>query len=97
MLECHVDWKHCVVTLSVAGAIAFAAVATWVPEKRLRLAIPAALLLILAVYEIHMIRWEKTVHAPIRLDLAVEVPLMFLLLAWGIAVLILPRRTRRKD
>ena len=86
------DWEHCVVALSALGAITFAAVAVQRPEKRLRLAIPIVLLLLLAIYETLMLRWEKTVHAPIRLDLMVEIPLMFLLLAWGIAALIFPLR-----
>jgi hypothetical protein len=92
-----VDWEHCVAALSASSAIAFAAVAARIPEKRLRLAIPAVLFLAVAVYEIFMLRWEKTVHAPIRLDLIVEIPLMFVLLAWGIAVLIFPRRGHRKE
>jgi hypothetical protein len=92
-----VDWEHCVVALSALGAISFAAVAVRLPEKRLRLSIPILLLSVLAVYEMSMIRWEKTVHAPIRVDLVVEVPLMFLILAWGIAALILPlRRPQQK-
>jgi hypothetical protein len=91
-----VDWEHCVVALSALSALSFAAVAVRVPEKRLRLAILAALLLILAIYEIHMIRWEQTVHAPIRLDLVVEIPLMFLLMAWGIAALIFPLRRQQQ-
>jgi NO-binding membrane sensor protein with MHYT domain len=91
-----VDWEHCVVALSALSALSFAAVAARVPEKRLRLAILAALLLILAIYEIHMIRWEQTVHAPIRLDLVVEIPLMFLLMAWGIAALIFPLRRQQQ-
>lgn len=49
------------------------------PEKRWRIAIPAVLLCILAVYELWMIRWEKTVHGPIRIDLLLEIPLMFVL------------------
>jgi hypothetical protein len=92
-----VDWEHCVVALSALGAISFAAVAARAPQKRVRLAIPIALLLLLAIYEIFMIRWEKTVHAPIRLDLVVEIPLMFVLMAWGLAVLILPRRIDDKE
>jgi hypothetical protein len=87
-----VDWEHCVVALSALGAITFAAVAVQRPEKRLRLAIPIVLLLLLAIYETLMLRWEKAVHAPIRLDLMVEIPLMYLLLAWGIATLIFPLR-----
>ena len=63
----------------------------------MRLAIPIVLLLVVAIYETLMIRWENTVHAPIRLDLMVEIPLMFLLLAWGIAALILPRRKFRQE
>jgi hypothetical protein len=97
MLECHVDWEHCVVALSAFGAIFFAAIAVRLPEKRLRLVIPIILLVLLVIHESLMIRWEKTVHAPIRLDLVVEIPLLFLLLAWGIAALILPRRTRPKE
>jgi hypothetical protein len=92
-----VDWEHCVVALSALGAITFAAVAVQRPEKRLRLAIPIVLLLLLAIYETLMLRWEKAVHAPIRLDLMVEIPMMFLLLAWGIATLIFPlRKTQQK-
>jgi hypothetical protein len=91
-----VDWEHCVVALSALGAISFAAVAVRLAEKRLRLAIPIILLVLLVIHESLMIRWEKTVHAPIRLDLVVEIPLMFLLLAWGIAVLIFPLRRQQQ-
>jgi hypothetical protein len=91
-----VDWEHCVVALSALGAISFAAVAVRLTEKRLRLAIPIVLLLLLGIYETLMIQWEKTVHAPIRLDLIAEIPLMFLLLAWGIAALILPLRRQQQ-
>jgi len=93
----HVDGEHCVVALSALGAITFAAGAIQRPDKRLRLAIPIFLLLLLAIYETLMLRWEKTVHAPIRLELMVEIPLMLLLLAWGTATLILPRRTRPEE
>ena len=34
-------------------------------------------------YEIRMDRWEKTVRAPIRLDMFVEIPLMVLFLMFG--------------
>ena len=86
------DWENCVVALSALGAITFAVVAVRRPEKRLRLTIPIVLLVLLAVYETFMAQWEKTVHAPIRLDFMVEIPLMFLFLAAGIAALIWPPR-----
>ena len=86
------NWEHCLVVLSAVGTITFVSLAVRLPEKRLRLGIPIVLLLLLLIYEALMIRWEKTVHAPIRLDLVMEVPLMFLLLAWGIAALIFPLR-----
>ena len=79
-------------TLSIVGAITFAGLAVRLPEKRIRLGVPMVLLGLLAIYEALMLRWEKTVHAPVRLDLLVEIPLMFLLLAWGIATLIWPHR-----
>jgi len=91
-----VGWEHCVVALSAVGAITFAAFAVRLPEKRLRLAVPIALLLLLFIYETLTIRWDQTVHTPIPLDLMVEIPLMFLLLVWGIAALILPLRRPHK-
>lgn len=90
-------WEQCVVALSLVGAISLAFVSARLPEKRLRLAIPAVLLCLLAVYELWMLRWEKTVHAPIRLDLLVEVPLMFVLITWGIAALLMPKRRDRQE
>ena len=44
--------------------------------RRMYLVIPAVLLFLTFVYEIRMDRWEKTVSAPIRLDMFVEIPLM---------------------
>jgi hypothetical protein len=47
------------------------------------LAVSAAVLFLVLGYEIRMDRWEKTVTAPIRLDMFVEVPLMILFLMFG--------------
>jgi hypothetical protein len=90
-------WEQCIVALSLVGAISLAFAAARLPERRVRLAIPAGLLSLMAVYELCMLRWEKTVHAPIRIDLVVEIPLMFVLVAWGIAALLLPKRRDQKE
>jgi hypothetical protein len=36
------------------------------------------------LYEIRMDRWEKTVTAPIRLDMFAEIPLLILCLIFGV-------------
>jgi len=81
-----------IVLLCTVGAIVFALGAVRIREKRIRLAVPALLLGLVAAYEVYMIRWEHTVVAPIRVDLLLEIPLTFVLLAWGILALILPSR-----
>jgi putative effector of murein hydrolase LrgA (UPF0299 family) len=62
-------------------------------QKRLRLAIPAAVLGLLALYELYMIHWERTVVAPIRIDLFLEIPMMLVAWTWGILALILSSRS----
>ena len=84
-----------VVLLCSIGAVIFALCAVRIRKKRVRLAVPALLLALLAAYELYMIRWEHTVVAPIRVDLLLEIPLTFVLLAWGILGLILPSRTAK--
>jgi len=81
-----------IVLLCSIGTIVFALCALLIREKRVRLAVPALLLGLVAVYELYMIRWEHTVVAPIRVDLLVEIPFTLILLAWGILALVLPSR-----
>jgi hypothetical protein len=85
-------WQQWIVLLCSLGAILLTFLAVRLHKKRLRIVLPAGLLGLLAVYELYMIHWEKTVIAPIRLDLLVEIPLMFVLLAWGTVALMLPAR-----
>jgi len=47
------------------------------------------------VYEIRTDRWEKTVSAPIRLDIFAEIPMMILCLAFGMWQLVLNRKHKR--
>ena len=62
------------------------------PIRRLYLATPAALSFLIFVYEIRMDRWEKTVSAPIRLDMFAEIPMMILCLAFGTWQIVLSRK-----
>jgi hypothetical protein len=86
-------WQQWIVLLSAMGASLFAAFGVQQRRKRLRMLLPAVLLALLALYELYMIHWEKTVIAPIRLDLFAEIPLMFILLVWGVIAAILPARS----
>ena len=56
---------------------------------------PAVLLFLILVYEIRTDRWEKTVSAPIRLDIFAEIPMMILCLAFGMWQLVLNRKHKR--
>ncbi|MCU1309188.1 MAG: hypothetical protein JWO20_313 [Candidatus Angelobacter sp.] len=51
-------------------------------------------LTLLGIYEIWMIHWEKTVSAAIRLDMFLEIPLMFVLILWGVLGIIFSGRRR---
>ena len=73
-----------VVVLSLLGGVLFGLAAVLFPLRRLHLAVSAAVLLLLFSYEIRMDRWEKTVTAPIRLDMFAEIPLMILCLIFGV-------------
>ena len=75
--------EHWIVVLSLAGGILFGLAAALAPSRRMPLAISAVILFLLSLYEIRMDRWEKTVTAPIRLDMFAEIPLMILCLIFG--------------
>ena len=76
--------EQLIVVLSLLGGVLFGRAAVLFPVRRLRLAVLAAVLLLLSLYEIGMDRWEKTVTAPIRLDMFAEIPLMMLCLIFGV-------------
>jgi hypothetical protein len=72
-----------IIAASLVGGVLFCIAAALSPVRRLHLAVSAAVLFLVLGYEIRMDRWEKTVRAPIRLDMFVEVPLMILFLMFG--------------
>ena len=77
----HVEQLIVVVSL-LSGAL-FSLAAAVLPVRRLPLGLSAGVLFLLACYEIRMDRWEKTVTAPIRLDMFAEIPLIVLCLIIG--------------
>jgi hypothetical protein len=86
-----------VLAFSFLGGTVFGVLAGFFREKRLRMVLPSLLLFVVAFYEFRMDRWEKTVHAPIRLDMIFEIPLMITCLAWGVLAIILPTKNRNRD
>ena len=72
-----------IIVISLLGGVLFGLAAALSPVRRLRLSVSAAVLFLVLGYEIQMDRWEKTVTAPIRLDMFVEIPLMILFLIFG--------------
>ncbi|PYX46817.1 MAG: hypothetical protein DMG79_15380 [Acidobacteria bacterium] len=76
--------EQCIVVLSLLSGVLFGLAAVLFPVRRTHLAVSAAVLLLLFLYEIRMDRWEQTVTAPIRLDLFAEIPLMILCLIFGV-------------
>jgi hypothetical protein len=72
-----------IIVISLVGGVLFGLVAALSPVRRLHLVVSAAVLFLVLGYEIRMDRWEKTVTAPIRLDIFVEIPLMILFLIFG--------------
>jgi hypothetical protein len=72
-----------IVAVSLVGGVVLGLAATFSPGRRLRLALPGAVLLLLMWYELRMDRWEKTVGAPIRIDMFLEMPLMTICLIFG--------------
>ena len=84
-----------IVWLSLSGGLLFCLAATFSPIRHLYLAMPAVLLFLIFVYEIRMDRWEKTVSAPIRLDMFAEIPMMILCLIFGMWQIVLSRRRKQ--
>jgi hypothetical protein len=76
------------------GGTAFGVLAGYFLEKRLRMVLPSVLLFVVAFYEFRMDRWERTVYAPIRLDMIFEIPLVITCVAWGVLAIILPTKNR---
>ena len=83
-----------IVVLSLLGAVLFGLAAVFSRVRRRHLAVSAAILLLLSLYEIRMDRWEKTVTAPIRLDMFVEIPLLILGLIFGLCQIVLCRKKK---
>jgi len=86
--------EHWIVVLSLSGVVIFGLVAALAPSRRMPLAISTVILFLLSWYEIRMDRWEKTVTAPIRLDMVAEVPLMILCLIFGAWQIFLCRKRK---
>jgi hypothetical protein len=84
--------ERVIVVLCMGVAVALMVRAAMVRGRRWRLLVPAAALVLLAVYELGMDRWEKTVRAPIRLDLMVEIPLVGVFVIWGVLALVFSRK-----
>jgi hypothetical protein len=83
-----------IVALSLFGGVLFGLAAIFSRVRRRHLAVPAGVLLLLSLYEIRMDRWEKTVTAPIRLDIFAEIPLIILCLIFGACQIVLCRKRR---
>jgi len=72
-----------IIAISLVGGVLFGLAAALASVRRVHLAVSAAVLFLVLGYEIRVDRWEKTVRAPIRLDMFVEIPLMILFLMFG--------------
>jgi len=83
-----------IVALSLLGTVLFGLAAVRFAVRRLHLAAAAAVLLLLSLYEIRMDAWEKTVTAPIRLDMFAEIPLMILCFTFGVWQILLCRKRK---
>ena len=83
-----------IILLSLLGGVLFGLAAAFFPIRRLYLAMPAVVLFLMLVYEIRMDRWEKTVTAPIRIDIFAEIPLMILCLIFGAWQIVLSRKRK---
>jgi hypothetical protein len=77
-----------IVVLCLGAAIVFVVRAAQVRGGRRWLLVPAAALLVVAVSEFGMDRWEKTVRAPIRLDRMVEIPVAGVFAIWGVLAVV---------
>jgi hypothetical protein len=85
-----------ILVVCIGSALVFGIRAILLPNERRRLIIPAAALSLLAIYELAMDHWEKTVRAPIRLDLFLEIPLIVVFVLWGIGACLLRSKKKRK-
>ena len=85
-----------IVVVCFGCALVFGTRAIFIPNKRWHVIIPAAALSLLALYELAMDHWEKTVRAPIRLDLFLEIPLIVVFVLWGVGAC-LPRSTKEQQ
>ena len=92
----HMHTEQWIVALSFSGGVLLGLAAVFFPVRRLHLAVLAAVLLLLSLYEIRVDQWEKTVTAPIRLDIFAEIPLMILCLIFGVWQIVLCRRRRAR-
>ena len=86
-----------VMALSLLGGVLFGVAAVLFSVRRTHLAVSAAMLLLLSLYEIRMDRWENTVTAPIRLDMFAEIPLVILFFIFGVWQIFLCRKQKRSD
>ncbi|PYX08057.1 MAG: hypothetical protein DMG88_12215 [Acidobacteria bacterium] len=84
-----------IVVACVGCALVLGIRAILLPNKRWRLIIPAAALSLLAIYELAMDHWEKTVRAAIRLDMFLEIPLIAVFILWGVVALVYSRSTEK--
>jgi hypothetical protein len=88
------NFEQWIVWLSLLGGLLFCLAAALSPKRRLHLTMTAVLLFLILEYEIRMDRWEKTVSAPIRLDMFAEIPIMILCLVFGTWQITLSRRRK---
>ena len=84
-----------IVAISLVGGVLFGLAAALASVRRVHLAVSAAVLFLVLGYEIRMDRWEKTVRAPIRLDMFPEIALMILCLIFGTWQTLLCRRKKQ--
>lgn len=94
MVTMAMNLEQWIIWLSLLGGLLFCVAAAFSPIRRLYLAMPAVLLFLILVYEIQMDRWEKSVSAPIRLDMFAEIPMMILCLIFGMWQILLSRRRK---
>ena len=78
-----------IVVVCFGCALVFGTRAILRPNKRWQVIVAAVALSLLAIYELAMDHWEKTVRAPIRLDLFLEIPLIVVFVLWGIGACLL--------
>lgn len=86
--------EQLILTLSLLGGVLFGLAAAISPVRRLHLTISAVVMLLLSVYEIRMDQWEKTVTAPIRLDMFAEIPLVILCFIFGVWQILVGRKRK---